>query len=229
MGQIEEVFISAAVRLYDWYLAHRNTFDLLGLFLSVAGTMFAVLSIRDGKKLTDGLRSVFDHLTTKEIGSFPAYLAEVDRIVREGFWDPKLNGVDWKTAVARAARELAAARTAAERDAVYDTLLAGLQDSHTFRVQAGRIPPRDWGTAGLRIGAQGEGYVITGVIPGSPADRAGLRGGSQQGCAGAVRSVIRQVPPRDGLRSPTISAAKDYLRSDGTRSGAPCSQRAHRS
>ncbi len=109
----------------------------------------------------------------------PPVLAEVDRIVREGFWDPKLKGVDWKTAVARAARELAAARTPSERDAVYDALLAGFQDSHTFRLPAGRIPPRDWGTAGLRIGAQGEGYVITGVIPGSPADRAGLRLGDR--------------------------------------------------
>ena len=75
MGQLEEMFIRVAVHLYDWYLANRTTFDLLGLFLSVLGTLFAVLSIRDGKKLTDGLRSVFDHLTTKEIGSFPAYLA----------------------------------------------------------------------------------------------------------------------------------------------------------
>src|SRR5207253_9630925 len=105
----------------------------------------------------------------------PPVLAEVDHIVREGFWDPKLNGVDWKTAVERAAQALSAARTAADRDAVYDALLAGLKDSHTFRVPAGRIPPRAWGTTGLRIGAQGEGYVITGVIPGSPADRAGLR------------------------------------------------------
>ena len=105
----------------------------------------------------------------------PPVLAEVDRIVREEFWDTKLNGVDWKTAVERAAQALSAARTSAERDAVYDALLAGLKDSHTFRVPAGRIPPRGWGTAGLRIGAQGEGYVITGVIPGSPADRAGLR------------------------------------------------------
>jgi carboxyl-terminal processing protease len=105
----------------------------------------------------------------------PPVLAEVDRFVREEFWDPKLKGVDWKTAVARAARELAAARTPADRDGVYDTLLAGLQDSHTFRLPAGRIPPRDWGTAGLRIGADGDGYVIKGVIPDSPADRAGLR------------------------------------------------------
>ncbi len=66
----------------------------------------------------------------------PPVLAEVDRIVREGFWDPKLKGVDWKTAVARAARELAAARTPSERDAVYDALLAGFQDSHTFRLPA---------------------------------------------------------------------------------------------
>jgi len=47
------------------------------------GTLFAVLSIRDGRKLTKDLRSVFDHLTTKEIGAFPAYMAEVDRIISD--------------------------------------------------------------------------------------------------------------------------------------------------
>src|SRR5438477_13155272 len=83
MGQLQDVIVQVASHLYDWYLKHRNTLDLLGLFLSVLGTLFAVLSIRDGKKLTDGLRSAFDHLTTKEIGAFPAYMAEADRIIAE--------------------------------------------------------------------------------------------------------------------------------------------------
>ena len=68
---------------YDWYLVNRTPFEMLGLFLAVLGTLFAVLSIRDGRNLTRDLRSVFDHLTTKEIGAFPAYMSEVDRIISE--------------------------------------------------------------------------------------------------------------------------------------------------
>ncbi len=68
---------------YQWYLVHRTPFELLGLFLAVIGTLFAVLSIRDGRKLTKDLRAVFDHLTTKEIGAFPAYMAEVERLISE--------------------------------------------------------------------------------------------------------------------------------------------------
>jgi hypothetical protein len=76
-------FIHTLISLYDWYLKNRATFDALGLFLAVLGTLFAVLSIRDGRQLTKELRAVFDHLTTKEIGAFPAYMAEVDRIIAE--------------------------------------------------------------------------------------------------------------------------------------------------
>ena len=67
-----------------------------------------------------------------------AVLAEIDRHVRAEFWDPKWKGVAWGEAVERASRELARAATDAERDAVFDRLLAALDDSHTFRVPAGR-------------------------------------------------------------------------------------------
>jgi hypothetical protein len=87
-------------------------------------------------------------------------IAEIDRTVREGFWDAKLKGVDWGGAVARARGELARSRTAAERNAVYDRLLATLDDSHTFRVPGGRLPSGGWGTAGLRIGRDGSGYAV---------------------------------------------------------------------
>ncbi len=109
----------------------------------------------------------------------PPALGEIDRTIREGFFDPKLKGVDWSAAVARAAEDLARATTPAEQNAVYDRLLATLSDSHTFRIPAGRLPERNWATAGLRIGADGEGYAIKGILPGSSAERAGMRVGDR--------------------------------------------------
>jgi carboxyl-terminal processing protease len=111
----------------------------------------------------------------------PPVLSEIDRQIREGFFDPKLKGVDWAAAVAKAASELSRspAPTGEEQDAIYDRLLATLRDSHTFRVPAGRLPGREWGTAGLRIGRDGDGYAVKGVIPKGPADKAGLREGDR--------------------------------------------------
>ena len=111
----------------------------------------------------------------------PPLLSEIDKTIRERFWDPKLKGIDWEGAVAKAAAELTAspAPSAADADAIYDRLLATLGDSHTFRVRAGRLPEHGWGTAGLRIGQDGDGYAVKGVIPGGPAERAGFRLGDR--------------------------------------------------
>lgn len=111
----------------------------------------------------------------------PPVLGEIDRIIREKFFDPKLKGVDWSAAVAKAATELARdpAPSASEQLAIYDRLLSTLQDSHTFRVPPGKLPDRQWATAGLRIGRDGDGYAVKGVIPASAADRAGLRTGDR--------------------------------------------------
>src|SRR5881394_1326963 len=68
---------------YVWWQAHKGPFELLGFALTFCGILFAVFSIRDGRKLTKDLRSIFDHLTTKEIGAFPAYMAEVERLISE--------------------------------------------------------------------------------------------------------------------------------------------------
>jgi carboxyl-terminal processing protease len=106
-------------------------------------------------------------------------LADIDRTIRERFYDPKLKGVDWTAAVATAAADLAAAPSPAEQNAIYDRLLATLADSHTFRVPAGRLPDQAWATAGLRIGQDGSGYAVKGVVPGSSADRAGMRAGDR--------------------------------------------------
>jgi C-terminal processing protease CtpA/Prc len=112
-------------------------------------------------------------------GPVPQVLAEIDTTIRERFFDPKLKGVDWEGAVAKAAAELARSPSPAEQNAIYDRLLSTLSDSHTFRVPAGRLPDRAWGTAGLRIGQDGGGYAVKGVIPGSSAERAGLSVGDR--------------------------------------------------
>ena len=113
--------------------------------------------------------------------ALPPVLAEIDRQIREGFFDPKFNGADWPGAVAKAAAELSRspAPSAEEQSTIYDNLLAVLKDSHTFRLPAGRLPERDWGTAGVRIGRDGDGYAVKGVIPGSSADKEGLRMGDR--------------------------------------------------
>ena len=109
----------------------------------------------------------------------PPVLAEIDRHVREEFWDPKFKGADWDGAVKKAAAELSRAKDAPERDAAYDRLLAVLDDSHTFRLPPGRLPERGWGTAGLRIGKDADGYTVKGVMPGYAAETAGMKIGDR--------------------------------------------------
>lgn len=66
---------------YDWYVIHKGPFEVLALLLAMLGTLFAVQSIQDGRKMTKDLRSVFDHLTTKAIGPFPDYMNELERLI----------------------------------------------------------------------------------------------------------------------------------------------------
>src|ERR1700694_834191 len=68
---------------YQWYMIHKTPFELTGLLLAVAGTAFAVLSIKDDRRLTKDLRAIFDHLTTKGIGAYPTYMPEVERLISE--------------------------------------------------------------------------------------------------------------------------------------------------
>jgi C-terminal processing protease CtpA/Prc len=111
--------------------------------------------------------------------SLPPVLAEIDKIVREDFFDSKLKGVDWTATVRKAAEELARTETVTEQNAVYDRLLATLDDSHTFRLPAGKLPDRNWGTAGLRIGRDGDGYAVKGILPGSVAESLGMKIGDR--------------------------------------------------
>lgn len=129
--------------------------------------------------------------------ALPGLLPEIDAKIRQEFWDPNWNGADWNGAVARAASELLRAKTARERDDVYDRLLATLDDSHTFRMPAG-FPEKRWATPGLRIGRDGDGYAVKGVLPGYAAEAAGMRLGDRILTVagrnyGAARTNIREL------------------------------------
>lgn len=123
-------------------------------------------------------------------------LDAIDRIVREQFWDASRVGPDWDSAMRRAAAELAKARTAPERDMAYDRLLGTLSDSHTFRMPPG-FPERNWATAGLRIGRDGGGYSVKGILPGHAAERAGIRVGDRVLAVGGRRYAEERVNFRD--------------------------------
>ena len=127
----------------------------------------------------------------------PPVLAEIDKAVREGFYDPKLKGVNWGAAVRKAAEDLNEADTAAQEGAVYDRLLASLEDSHTFRLEAGKLPDRNWGTVGLRIGQDGDGYAVKGVVPGTSADSAHMRVGDRILAVNGVSYGSARVSFRD--------------------------------
>jgi C-terminal processing protease CtpA/Prc len=130
----------------------------------------------------------------------PPLLAEIDRSVRELFYDPTLKGVDWTAAVQKAARELSQIEDREKReevDAIYDRLLATLEDSHSFRLPAGTLPEHDWATAGLRIGQDGDGYAVKGVVPGGAADGAGMKIGDRILAAGGVTYGKARVSFRD--------------------------------
>lgn len=66
---------------YEWWSLHKGPFELIALCLSFLGIFFAVKSIRDGQKMTNDLRSVFDHLTTKALGPYPDYGSELERLI----------------------------------------------------------------------------------------------------------------------------------------------------
>jgi len=128
--------------------------------------------------------------------ALPPVLADIDRAVRSGFWDAQAAGEKWQASVARAADEIAKAASDAEKNAAYDRLLASLGDSHTFRMATG-FPERRLATAGLRIGRDGGGYAVKGVMPGHAAERAGMRPGDRVLSVGGRRYGAERVNFRD--------------------------------
>jgi carboxyl-terminal processing protease len=99
--------------------------------------------------------------------------------VRDTFFDPNFNGVDWNKARERYAPLVATAKTDAELYAVLNRMLGELKVSHMKVVTPETIkqltsPPVTTGVVLRSVEGQ---IVITRVLPGTDAERAGVRAG----------------------------------------------------
>jgi hypothetical protein len=100
---------------YQWYMIHKTPFELTGLLLAVAGTAFAVLSIKDGHRLTKETRPQFlQEMDARQQRALDADLRFADRweyrgVHRVGAADPREGHIGQR--LSRAAR----ARIVAER------------------------------------------------------------------------------------------------------------------
>ena len=100
-------------------------------------------------------------------------------IVRDEFYDPNFNGVDWNKTRERYAPLVAAVKTDAELYELLNKMLAELKVSHMGVVtpdalKAMTAPPV---TTGLGLRSVEGRVVVTRLLPGSSAERAGVRPG----------------------------------------------------
>jgi carboxyl-terminal processing protease len=105
----------------------------------------------------------------------PAVFEEVWQTVRQHFFDPGLNGLDWPAVQARYRPALLAAGSPDARAAVINATLAELHASHTEYLLPDQEPQGEVTYPGIGIftnrDEQGRVFV-TGVIDGQPAARA---------------------------------------------------------
>jgi len=103
-------------------------------------------------------------------------LKEVSETVEKNFYDPKLNGVDWKAGVEVARRRIDAADHTGEMVAAITGLLARLNDSHTVFIPPGRT---EHALFGFDAKPFGDDVLVYDVMPQGPAESAGLQVGDQ--------------------------------------------------
>ena len=137
-------------------------------------------------------------------GTGPADLDQVWELVRDRFYDPRLNGFDWGQERARFRPQAASAGSREEAAAAINAMLAKLGASHTHfytrddpayyqlaDIFAGALehrglkrvfPTGDVSYPGIGVFAQADGQgrtFITGAIEGAPARQAGLLAGDE--------------------------------------------------
>jgi carboxyl-terminal processing protease len=102
------------------------------------------------------------------------------QLVADRHYDPKLNGVDWRAAGERFGPEVAAARDEAALYRVFNAMLEPLNDSHTHALTAARAGERRSrvrARTGFNMTRVEERWVVFEVLPGSPAEEAGIKVG----------------------------------------------------
>lgn len=109
-----------------------------------------------------------------------AVFERVWQLVADQHYDPALGGVDWPAAARQHGPAAVAAPDEAELYRVLNAMLAPLQDSHTHALtpaRAGERRTRTRARTGFGMARVEERWVVTEVLPGSPAEEAGIRPG----------------------------------------------------
>ncbi len=101
-------------------------------------------------------------------------LKDVSQTVEKNFYDPKLNGVDWKASVETARQRIDKADHTGEMVAAITGLVARLNDSHTVFIPPGRTEHPFFGFDAKPFG---DDILVYDVMARGPADAAGLRVG----------------------------------------------------
>jgi tricorn protease len=102
---------------------------------------------------------------------------EASRIVGREYWDPKMNGLDWRGVTNRYLELARAARTSDEFDHVGSRLLGELNGSHLGINSPDPTNPlsRPSGRLGIDTVRVPNGYRVTGIVQDGPADRSAMR------------------------------------------------------
>ncbi len=103
-------------------------------------------------------------------------LKAVSETVEKNFYDPKLNGVDWKAGVEAARKRIDEADHTGEMVAAITGLLARLNDSHTVFIPPGRT---EHALFGFDAKPFGDDVLVYDVMPQGPAESAGLQVGDR--------------------------------------------------
>ena len=101
-------------------------------------------------------------------------------LVNRKHYDPKFQGVDWNAMAATFGPKAAAAADETALYSTLNTLLAPLKDSHTHAltpVQAIERRTQERARTGFNMSRIERRWVVTEVLPGSPAEEAGVRTG----------------------------------------------------
>jgi len=118
-------------------------------------------------------------------------LRAADADVQKHYYDSKLHGIDWRTRVQNAKKNIETARSMDDAVSEVAALLDSLHDSHTFLVLPPRTNVHDYGFQMEMIGDRC--YVVR-VRAGSDAEKKGLRQGDE------IRAVNEYPVSRKNFR-----------------------------
>ena len=135
----------------------KPTFVFLGIIL-------ASVSTRAGNS--------GDHVRSRML----EILNQVASLVQHNYYDPALKGIDWKGAVDATRQRIRTADNEGDMTAAISGLLSRLSDSHTYFVRPQRLQPVIFG---FDAEAFGDDVRIFQIMPGGPAEAAGLRCGDR--------------------------------------------------